>query len=169
MPEELSDPNLIQDIRIRSVVCHTPESEIPAHPAKPAMKHISETAAQPAMKRTRRRQHHPLLRYRPPGRRPLERLSDSATASRYSALSLCCCKSVMHCVSPAEALQLSPQARCGQEELFFSSTMDASPNSLLKNLAVVEHFDPSFHIRTRERTNMRKLQDFWKYIQPAKI
>jgi hypothetical protein len=64
---------------------------------------------------------------------------------------------------------MSPQARCGQEELFLSSTMDASPNTLLKNLAVVEHFDPSFHIRTQERTNMRKLQDFWKYIQPAKI
>ena len=105
MPEELSASNLIQDIRIRSAECLTPEYEIPAHPAKLAMKDTSGTAAQPAMKRTRRRQHHPLLRYRPPGRRPLERLSDPATASRYSALSLCFCKSVMHCVSPAEALQ----------------------------------------------------------------
>ena len=105
MPEELAASNLIQDIRIRSAECVTPEYEIPAHPAKLAMKDTSGTAAQPAMKRTRRRQHHPLLRYRPPGRRPLERLSDSATASGYSALSLCCCKSVMHCVSPAEALQ----------------------------------------------------------------
>ena len=105
MPEELSASNLIQDTRIRSAECLTPEYEIPAHPAKLAMKDTSGTAAQPAMKRTRRRQHHPLLRYRPPGRRPLERLSDPATASRYSALSLCSCKSVMHCVSPAEALQ----------------------------------------------------------------
>ena len=99
MPEELSASNLIP------AECLTPEYEIPAHPAKLAMKDTSGTAAQPAMKRTRRRQHHPLLRYRPPGRRPLERLSDPATASRYSALSLCSCKSVMHCVSPAEALQ----------------------------------------------------------------
>ena len=76
MPEELSASNLIP------AECLTPEYEIPAHPAKLAMKDTSGTAAQPAMKRTRRRQHHPLLRYRPPGRRQLERLSDSATASR---------------------------------------------------------------------------------------
>ena len=112
MPEELAASNLIQDIRIRSAECVTPEYEIPAHPAKLAMKDTSGTAAQPAMKRTRRRQHHPLLRYRPPGRRPLERLSDSATASGYSALSLCCCKSVMHCVSPV--VQFYPTcAACG--------------------------------------------------------
>ena len=60
MPEELSAFNLIP------AECLTPEYEIPAHPAKLAMKDTSGTAAQPAMKRTRRRQHHPLLRYRPP-------------------------------------------------------------------------------------------------------
>ena len=72
MPEELSASNLIQDIRIRSAECLTPEYEIPAHPAKLAMKDTSGTAAQPAMKRTRRRQHHPLLRYRPPWKQALE-------------------------------------------------------------------------------------------------
>ena len=51
MPEELSASNLIQDIRIRSAECLTPEYEIPAHPAKLAMKDTSGTAAQPAMKR----------------------------------------------------------------------------------------------------------------------
>ena len=72
MPEELAASNLIQDIRIRSAECVTPEYEIPAHPAKLAMKDTSGTAAQPAMKRTRRRQHHPLLRYRPPWKQALE-------------------------------------------------------------------------------------------------